>query len=133
MSYEEKLDNALLSLRERMLEKYNDRTELSLSEFGEVGMLVRASDDLECMKNVLADEDFFCGFENEDAWLNLAEHAVQATVLFHTTEEEALLDEIYRDGQEREDMFNRIASSLDEIVEDAQKQYPGCRMRFTLI
>jgi hypothetical protein len=133
MSYEEKLDNALLSLRERMLEKYNERTEVSMAEFGEVGMLVRASDDLECLKNALSDDDFFCGLEDEDAWLNLAEHAIQATVLFHTTYEDVLLDEIDRDGQEREDMFNRIEDAIEETVQEARKQYPGCRMIFSLL
>lgn len=75
------VDETLDSIAEVLIKKHHDYGESNLLEFGELGILVRASDKVARLKN-LADKEARVQDESKrDSWRDMAGYAVQALIL----------------------------------------------------
>lgn len=73
------IDGALEETADALVDKHLDYGEDNLSAFGELGMLVRATDKVACLKNLI--ERQVRDENHEDAWRDLAGYAIQALIL----------------------------------------------------
>lgn len=82
-SFEEALDSVLEDLRETMIRKQNDYGPGNISEFGELGCLVRATDKYKRLKNLLYDNpDRETQNESlEDSWIDWANYGIIALMV----------------------------------------------------
>lgn len=73
--------DALAAVEEHLMRKHRDYGENNLKEFGELGILVRASDKVARLKNLI---DKHAEVEDEsraDTWRDLAGYAIQAMIM----------------------------------------------------
>jgi hypothetical protein len=130
--YEEKLDNVMLHVRELLLEKHHDYGEENLLAFGEYGVLIRSSDKVARLKNLIETGENFCADEKtEDTWRDLAGYALQALVMFHSDED--ILETMEDEEEDPEDAFNQIMEDIEKAMEEQRKSYPGTTMKFRWI
>lgn len=81
-TFEEALDTVLAEMREIMIRKQRDYSPTNITEFGEVGVVVRANDKMARLKNLL----WFSRHKpkNEsvyDSWVDLANYGVIAILI----------------------------------------------------
>ena len=133
IAYEDQLDDVLASLRATILAKHHDYGSKNLLEFGEYGVLVRASDKVARLKNLLENGDPKVEEEKlADTWMDLAGYAIQALALFYGEEEspEDILEEMAV-----EDLFNAIMGEIEGEDEPGKKPGelgPDCYFCFQL-
>jgi hypothetical protein len=76
----EHIDDALEELAEVLVDKHHDYGEENLTTFGELGVLVRATDKVARLKNLL-EKDSLVDESREDTWRDLAGYAIQALIM----------------------------------------------------
>lgn len=112
MSYEERLDETLEEIRSMLLVKHESYGNDNLKTFGELGVLVRASDKVARLKHLIqSGKSEYATETKTDTWMDLAGYAIQALILFEETV-------VARSLLEKD-------ISSDEYVELVKKQFPG--------
>ena len=89
MEYEQKLDATLASIRAMLLKKHHDYGENNLARFGVFGILVRCSDKLARIENLLKRDAEVKDETQADTWLDLAGYAVQCLIMFFWNKEKS--------------------------------------------
>lgn len=87
MDYEHKLDATLASIRAMLLKKHHDYGENNLSRFGVFGILVRCSDKLARIENLLKRDSEVKDETQADTWRDLAGYAIQCLIMFFPEEQ----------------------------------------------
>lgn len=75
------IDDTVESLADMLAEKHHDYGESNLQTFGEYGILVRASDKVARLKNLVEKPGEVKDETREDTWRDLAGYAIQALIL----------------------------------------------------
>ncbi len=75
------IDDVIEGIADVLVEKHHDYGEQNLVEFGELGILVRASDKVARLKNLLDKNGIVKDESREDTWRDLAGYAIQALIL----------------------------------------------------
>ncbi len=75
------IDDVLEGIADTLVEKHHDYGEENLAAFGELGVLVRASDKVARLKNLLDKKGMVVNESREDTWQDLAGYAIQALIL----------------------------------------------------
>jgi len=79
------VDDTIEEIADMLVSKHHDYGEENLVEFGELGILVRASDKIARLKNLLDKKGVVNGERREDTWRDLAGYAIQALILMKRT------------------------------------------------
>lgn len=74
------VDDTVESIADMLVEKHHDYGEDNLTAFGEYGILVRSSDKIARLKNLI-EKPAMVQERREDTWRDLAGYAVQALIL----------------------------------------------------
>lgn len=77
-TFEQAVDQVFAEMRALMLRKQRDYGQGNISAFGEFGVLVRANDKMERLKNLLGKGREPSNESVEDTWMDLANYAVIA-------------------------------------------------------
>ena len=80
-SFEEALDCILAEMRATMISKQADYGPGNIAAFGELGVLVRASDKLERLKHLITGNRTPNHESIDDAWLDLANYGIIAQMV----------------------------------------------------
>lgn len=80
-TFEEALDTILAEMRAVMITKQTDYGPGNIAVFGEVGVLVRASDKLERLKHLIMGNRQPKNESIDDAWLDLANYGIIAQMV----------------------------------------------------
>ncbi|MBT9258176.1 MAG: DUF1599 domain-containing protein [Clostridiales bacterium] len=80
-TFEDALDWALGIMRETMIRKQKDYGSGNISAFGEMGVLVRASDKVHRIKNLLGKREIPVNEPLFDSWLDLANYGLIGMLL----------------------------------------------------
>ena len=84
-TFEEGLDAELARLRETLIRKQRDYGHLNILGFGEFGILVRVSDKVARLKNLIGNGKQPNNESVDDSWEDLAAYSVIALMLRHKT------------------------------------------------
>jgi hypothetical protein len=81
-TFEQSLDRVLAELRELMISKQKDYGPGNIATFGEFGVVVRASDKIERLKNLVPRQTAPPNHEPvEDSWKDLANYGIIALMI----------------------------------------------------
>lgn len=80
-TFEDALDTILAEMRATMLSKQADYGPGNIAAFGELGVLVRASDKLERLKNLVMGNRTPNHESIDDAWLDLGNYGIIAQMV----------------------------------------------------
>jgi ribosomal protein S27AE len=81
LSDPEHIDEALAAVASVLRDKHHDYGENNLKDFGELGILVRASDKIARLKNLVDTEANVTDESRADTWRDLAGYAIQALIM----------------------------------------------------
>ncbi len=79
--FSEAVDQIIGELRTIMLSKQADYGPRNITDFGEVGCLVRANDKIARLKNLLNNKSVPKNESIDDSWVDLANYAIIALML----------------------------------------------------
>ncbi len=82
------IDDALSAVEEVLRQKHHDYGEDNLHAFGELGILVRASDKVARLKNLIEKNMEVTDETREDTWRDLAGYAIQALIMMKCSKEQ---------------------------------------------
>lgn len=81
-TFEEAVDSVLADLRQVMISKQRDYGSGNISEFGELGVLIRATDKQKRLKNLLYDNPGQARNESlEDTWVDVSNYGIIALMV----------------------------------------------------
>lgn len=80
-TFEDALDTILAEMRATMISKQADYGPGNIAAFGELGVLVRASDKLERLKHLITGNRTPNNESIDDAWLDLANYGIIAQMV----------------------------------------------------
>lgn len=80
-TFQDGVDLVLNELRSVMLKKQADYGHRNITDFGELGCLVRANDKMSRLKNLLMSKQQPNNESIEDSWIDLANYAIIALML----------------------------------------------------
>ena len=84
------IDDVIEGIADVLVAKHHDYGEENLVEFGELGILVRSSDKVARLKNLLDKKGIVNGESREDTWKDLAGYAIQALILMKRTKQQSI-------------------------------------------
>ncbi len=82
------INAALSAIEEVLRQKHHDYGEDNLRAFGELGILVRASDKIARLKNLIEKDAAVADESREDTWRDLAGYAIQALIMLKCSKEQ---------------------------------------------
>ena len=82
-TYEENLDIVIGNIREMLLKKNHDYGSENLKKFGQYGIMVRLTDKISRLDNLLSGDRAMVKSETiDDTFMDIAGYAIQSLVLF---------------------------------------------------